>query len=131
MQLLEQVDHELVAIMLLDRIEAPSEKHFQSWANHSMSTTRVAEDSHVELVKTVTEVKVIPSPGLTPICHIKVLLGHVVVPQLRNRHQALQACVHVAIKCVVLEANNAILILGRTIVGPGPARSLRERWWPR
>lgn len=77
----------------------------------------------------VAEIEVVSGPGPALIGHIEVALGHVVVPQLVYWHQALEARVHVAVKCVVLEAHDPIFILRRAVVGPGPAWGLRQWGW--
>ena len=44
------------------------------------------------------------------VCDVEEFLHHEVVTEVRDGEQALEARVHVAIKCVVLEADDAVLI---------------------
>ena len=75
----------------------------------------------------VAEIEVISGPGPATIGNIEVALCYVVVPQFVDRHQALEARVHIAVKCVVLEAHDPIFVIRWALVWPGPTRGLGQR----
>ena len=59
------------------------------------------------------EVEIVPRTCHSFLGYLPVLLKDEVVSHLLNRQQALQARVHVAEESVILEANDAILVLGQ------------------
>lgn len=89
------------------------------------------EDCSVKLIHSIAKVEVVSRLSPTPLGDVKVLLEHVVVSQLINRHQTLQTRVHVAVKCIILEANNAVLIVGKLLVFGWPGRlwQLHDIWF--
>ena len=56
----------------------------------------------------VAEVKLATGSGLTSLSHVLVALHHIMVAKLYDRDKALQTSIHVAVKCVVLEAHDAV-----------------------
>jgi len=86
LQLLEQVNHEFVAIMLHYGLESTPQDLLQGWPYDPVSISgRLAEHDVIKVMDAVAELKVVVCARLAPLLHILVPLHHVVVPQLRNR----------------------------------------------
>ena len=64
----------------------------------------------------ITEVEIVSRLCRTTLSYFEVALEDEVISQLCDRQQALQAGVHVAVKSIILEANNPILVIGHPIV---------------
>ena len=100
-----------MAIVLLDGIEAPTEQVFQGWPDDGAPSTGLAKHCSVKVMQLVTKIEVVAHPRSAPLGDIEELLEHVVVTELVDGHQALQAGVHVAVECIVLKADDAVLVV--------------------
>ena len=115
MELLEQVDHELVAVVLHDRVKAPAQQAFQGGLDDPLFRTgRFIVDDGVEFMYTITKVEIVPSSRSSTFERdVVVVLHDEVVAQLPDRQQALQTGVHVAIECVIFEAYDTVFKVGQ------------------
>ena len=87
LELLEKVDHELVAIVLHDWIESPTQQALQSWLDDPLfGAGRFIEYYGVKLVDAITEVKIVSCSSCATLqCDIIVILHDEVITQLPDR----------------------------------------------
>ena len=76
-------------------------------------------------MEAIAEIKIVISPSYSSVRDIVVILHHVVISELLDRQQALQARIHVAVESVVLKADDSVLEVGQTFVNTSHRIRLR------
>ena len=114
-KLLEKKHHELMTIMLHDRIEFSPQHFLDIRVDHPpLGLAALTENNVEELMKLVVVLEVILYSLL--VVEAGIILHDEIITQLINWEETLEAGIHVAVVSVVMEANNAILERGWLLI---------------
>ena len=98
-----------MAVVLHDGVEAAPKQLLERWFdNPAFLLGRLEVDDSVQFVQFVAKVKLVPRSRASALSHIEIILHYIVVSQLRDGYEALQASIHVAVKSVVLKTHNPV-----------------------
>ena len=107
-KLLEKEHHELVTIVLHDWIEFSLQDFLNVWVyDPSLCLTTLAKDDIKEVVEFIVVFKIVLNPCFVLL--FSILLHYEMITQIVYRYKALQAGIHVAVVCIIVETYNTIL----------------------